>query len=151
MTSPSTSASSTPPSTSSPSVDFRNAAIENHWIFKKKSDEQLENDSSHDEIVESLTAVLNYCQPIFTSGPNKRVYTDTAQRINSMLKEIDNDEIPPHIMQPLASLSKALESKEWDTAKEIHTKLMTTEYEKHGGWLLGLRRLIDLYSRATSS
>ncbi|KAI9277136.1 hypothetical protein BDA99DRAFT_127432 [Phascolomyces articulosus] len=154
MSIPTTPASSTPASTP-PSVDFRNATIENHWndpphtIFKKKSDEQLENDRSHDEIVESLTTVLNHCQPVFTSGPNKRVYTDTAQRINGMLKEIDNGEIPPHVMQSLASLSK--ESKEWDTAKEIHTKLMTTEYEKHGGWLLGLRRLIDLYSKASSS
>ncbi|KAI9498341.1 hypothetical protein BDB00DRAFT_867502 [Zychaea mexicana] len=150
--------SSTPstPASTPPSVDFRNATIENHWndpphtIFKKASGEQLDKESSQDEIAEALTTVLNHCQPVFTSGPNKRVYADTAQRINGMLKEIENDEIFPHVMQSLAGLSKALETKDWETAKEIHTKLMTTEYEKHGGWLLGLKRLIDLYNKASS-
>jgi hypothetical protein len=43
----------------------------------------------------------------------------------------------------------ALESKEYVKALEVQTQLMTTEYEKHGNWITGLKRLIDLTEKAS--
>lgn len=45
----------------------------------------------------------------------------------------------------------ALEDKDWETALTIHRQLMTTEYERHGSFLLGLKRLIDLSEKVPSS
>lgn len=45
---------------------------------------------------------------------------------------------------------KALQDKNWEKSLEIHTRLMTTEYDKHGNWLIGLKRLVDLAQKASS-
>jgi hypothetical protein len=43
-----------------------------------------------------------------------------------------------------------LEAKEYSKALGIHTQLMTTEYERHGVWIVGLKRLIDLTEKASA-
>lgn len=39
------------------------------------------------------------------SGPNKRVLADTTQRINGMLKELKEEQIPQHVLHSLSMLS----------------------------------------------
>ncbi|KAL1931198.1 hypothetical protein VTP01DRAFT_10335 [Rhizomucor pusillus] len=141
-----------------PTTDFRNAIIENHWndppqtIFEKSKDANSGTaEMETKDVADTLTAILDQCQAKITSGPNKRVLADTTQRINGMLKELREEQISQHVLHSLSGLSHALQAKEWEKAAEIHTKLMTTEYDKHGSWLLGLRRLIDLHQKATSS
>ncbi|KAG0167688.1 hypothetical protein DFQ29_000303 [Apophysomyces sp. BC1021] len=58
--------------------------------------------------------------------------------------EADIVNASPHVVRSLSALCQALQTKDWEKAKKIHTELMTSEYEKHGMWLTGLKRLMDL-------
>ncbi|CAJ0751839.1 22272_t:CDS:1, partial [Entrophospora sp. SA101] len=40
-----------------------------------------------------------------------------------------------------------LESRDFANALTIQGNLMTTDFEKEGKWLLGIKRLIDLYKK----
>ncbi|CDH54225.1 predicted protein [Lichtheimia corymbifera JMRC:FSU:9682] len=149
-----------PPKGPPPSTDFRNATIENHWndppdaIFKKREATTTDdgNNNSHDResIVQAMQSILSQCEPCFTAGPNKRIFQDTQGRINGMLDELDKNEIPDCVVQSLSEFSQALQDKNWEKSLEIHTRLMTTEYDKHGNWLIGLKRLVDLAQKASS-
>ncbi|CDS11369.1 hypothetical protein LRAMOSA03632 [Lichtheimia ramosa] len=143
-----------------PSTDFRNATIENHWndppdaIFKKRerTAEENGNNNKHDRdsIAQAMRSILGQCESCFTSGPNKRIFQDTQGRINGMLEELEKNEIPDRVVQSLNEFSQALQDKDWTKSLDIHTRLMTTEYDKHGNWLIGLKRLVDLAQKASS-
>ncbi|KAI7878875.1 hypothetical protein K492DRAFT_208656 [Lichtheimia hyalospora FSU 10163] len=144
-----------------PSTDFRNATIENHWndppdaIFKKRDNTTAENGNNnnnhdHESIEQAMRSVLSQCEPYFTAGPNKRIFQDTQGRINGMLEELGKNEIPDRVVQSLGDFSQALQDKDWTKSLNIHTQLMTTEYDKHGNWLIGLKRLVDLAQKASS-
>ncbi|KAJ8663832.1 hypothetical protein O0I10_000106 [Lichtheimia ornata] len=150
-----------PPKGPPPSTDFRNATIENHWndppdaIFKKReatATDDANNSNNHDResIAQAMRSILSQCEPCFTAGPNKRIFQDTQGRINGMLDELDKNEIPDRVVQSLSEFSQALQDKDWEKSLEIHTRLMTTEYDKHGNWLIGLKRLVDLAQKASA-
>lgn len=145
-----------PPSTkSAPPSDFRTAVIKNHWndppkkIFNKTksdSDDALEVK----DISGVFTSKLELCKSAFETGPQKRVVDDTARRINILLQELEKGELPKEVIRSLHTLTDALESKEYTKALEVYTQLMTTEYERHGNWITGIKRLVDLTEKASS-
>lgn len=45
----------------------------------------------------------------------------------------------------------ALEGQEYAKAMQVQTQLMTTQYDAHGNWILGLKRLIDLTEKAAKA
>ncbi|ORY99235.1 hypothetical protein BCR43DRAFT_523219 [Syncephalastrum racemosum] len=145
-----------PPKASAPpkASDFRTATIENHWndppktIFRKPNEEEQEA-FDKEALTASLTTLLDACRSSFTEGSNKRIFDDTEQRIQRMEKEIQQEQIPSHVLWSLSELVEALQKKQWDQASTVHTRLMTTEYDKHGAWLIGLKRLIDLAQKAS--
>ncbi|KAI8334587.1 hypothetical protein BC941DRAFT_431616 [Chlamydoabsidia padenii] len=144
------------PTTSSPRSDFRNATIENHWNDPPKKIFHKSNHHEGDELdINDLKARLDTlvqtCQATFTTGPNKRITDDTAKRIQTMLKEMDDEKIASNVIVAINDLCQGLEKKDWEKALNIHRQLMTTEYERHGSWLLGLKRLIDLSEKVPSS
>ncbi|SAL96390.1 hypothetical protein [Absidia glauca] len=144
------------PTTSSPRSDFRNATIENHWNDPPKKIFHKSNHHEGDELdIEDLKTRLNAlvktCQASFTTGPNKRIADDTAKRIQAMLKDMDDEKVATNVIVAISDLCQGLEEKDWEKALTIHRQLMTTEYERHGSWLLGLKRLIDLSEKAPSS
>ncbi|ORX53207.1 hypothetical protein DM01DRAFT_1407956 [Hesseltinella vesiculosa] len=135
--------------------DFRNAIFENHWndppkkIFHKNKDEEL-----HDlDLVQwqaRLQALLENCQATFTTGPNKRILLDTNKRLQPLLETSQAEQFDKPVLVSVGQLCQALHEQEWDKASDIHQKLMTSEYERHGNWLLGMKRLIDLSQKAAA-
>ncbi|GAA5797075.1 hypothetical protein HPULCUR_002454 [Helicostylum pulchrum] len=147
--------SDTSSQTSSSSSDFRTAVIENHWndppkkIFHKSAD-HLNDTSNVQDIANIISTSLTQCKSAFTTGPQKRIVDDTARRIEALLKQLENNEFSDEVVRSLHDLSQALESKEYAKALTVQTKLMTTEYDKHGNWITGLKRLIDLTEKASA-
>lgn len=45
----------------------------------------------------------------------------------------------------------ALSLRSFAECQAIHTKLMQTEFESEGKWLLGFKRLVDVYTSVPSS
>ncbi|KAI8093497.1 uncharacterized protein BX664DRAFT_384918 [Halteromyces radiatus] len=141
---------------SSPRSDFRNATIENHWndppkkIFHK-TNHQDDDGLDKEELKTRLTILVETCRTAFTTGPNKRIVDDTSKRVQVMLKEIDDEKVTNNVIISINELCRGLEEKDWEKALTLHRQLMTTEYERHGSWLLGLKRLIDLSEKIPSS
>ncbi|KAI9476479.1 MAG: hypothetical protein EXX96DRAFT_577318 [Benjaminiella poitrasii] len=136
-----------------PSSDFRTAVIKNHWndppkkIFSKETTD-VNDELNKQEILKILKNKLELCKTSFKNGPQKRIVDDTIRRLDVLLKELENELLSNEVVQSVYALSKGLESKEYTKALEVHTKLMTTQYESHGNWIVGLKRLIDLTEKA---
>ncbi|KAI8643131.1 hypothetical protein BD408DRAFT_442835 [Parasitella parasitica] len=137
-----------------PSTDFRTAVIKNHWndppkkIFRKNSgDSDITLDVQG--VSNTLSSKLELCRTTFESGPQKRILDDTSRRITVLLGELEKKKLPNDVVKSLHTLTKALEENDYSKALEVHTQLMTTQYENHGNWLVGLRRLIDLTEKAS--
>ncbi|KAI8381411.1 uncharacterized protein BYT42DRAFT_566426 [Radiomyces spectabilis] len=143
-------------STGTAQTDFRTAVIQNHWndppknIFQKTSEDQSA-DINIEEIQKNIQHQVTICTNTFTSGANKRIADDTSRRMNSLLNDLGQNVLTEVVIQSLSQLCLALQEMNWTRAQEIHRQLMTTEYEKHGIWLLGLKRLIDLSEKASAS
>lgn len=105
------------------------------------------------------------------SGPQKRIVDDTSRRIGTLLEELEKKELSNDVVKSLHTLTNgksiqvggmstqydsytclcvALEAKEYTKALEVHTQLMTTQYESHGNWIVGLKRLVDLTEKASA-
>ncbi|KAI9023036.1 hypothetical protein CLU79DRAFT_887206 [Phycomyces nitens] len=134
-------------------TDFRTAIIENHWndpprkIFQKTLDDQ-QNDLDFEQITSILTFVLEDCQTQFATGPNKRITQDTTRRIQEMLAELEKGNVSETLSSSLSGYSQALQSKDFKKATDIHTQLIMIEYERHGPWIVGMKRLADLYEKS---
>ncbi|KAL9555612.1 hypothetical protein MBANPS3_002269 [Mucor bainieri] len=143
------------PPTPPPTSDFRTAVIKNHWndppkkIFHKNADDE---DVTLDvqEVSRTLSSKLELCKTAFESGPQKRIVDDTSRRIGTLLEELEKKELSNDVVKSLHTLTNALEAKEYAKALEVHTQLMTTQYESHGNWIVGLKRLVDLTEKASA-
>ncbi|KAI9353936.1 hypothetical protein BD770DRAFT_392755 [Pilaira anomala] len=140
---------------SSAPSDFRTAIIENHWndppkkIFRKSAD-HLDDASNAQDIENIISTSLEVCKSAFKTGPQKRIVDDTSRRVEILLKELENKELSDEVIRSLHTLTEALKSKEYAKALTVQTQLMTTEYDRHGNWITGLKRLIDLTEKATA-
>ncbi|CEG64989.1 hypothetical protein RMATCC62417_01869 [Rhizopus microsporus] len=142
--------SATPPP---PSTDFRNTVIENHWndppkkIFNKNTTSETSKECVDEKgIANIITSTLDTCKLQFQNGPQKRIIDDTDRRISVLIDQLNNQQLPQHIVHSLFTLTQALQTNNYKKALEIHTQLMLTEYDTHGNWITGLKRLIDLAS-----
>ncbi|CAO3656495.1 unnamed protein product [Mucor hiemalis] len=145
--------SDTPPSSSNstPPSDFRTAVIKNHWNDPPKKSVNNSDDALEVKDISGVfSSKLELCKTTFETGPQKRVVDDTARRINILLQELEKGELPKEVIRSLHTLTDALESKEYTKALEVYTQLMTTEYERHGNWITGIKRLVDLTEKASS-
>ncbi|KAI7862069.1 hypothetical protein BDF14DRAFT_1886444 [Spinellus fusiger] len=135
--------------------DFQSGTIEHHWNDPPKTIFQphLQNYTtlSIDGIETALVTVLGVCESTYTTGMDEKIVKDTLPRIHTMLAEVRKGTTTDAWNSVLGGFAKALEEKQWDQALAIHTQSMAVDYEKHGAWLLGMKRLLDLYQRACVS
>ncbi|KAI8353348.1 hypothetical protein BD560DRAFT_408311 [Blakeslea trispora] len=120
-------------------------------IFRKNADKSLGSNSNCDQASDIFKAKLDLCKAAFSDGPQKRILDDTERRMNVLFTEIDKKSLSGEIIESLDVLSQALEKEEYTKAMKTHTQLMTTAYDKHGNWIVGLKRLIDLTEKAIAS
>ncbi|CAO3617434.1 unnamed protein product [Cunninghamella blakesleeana] len=138
-----------------PQFDFK-CQFNHHWndppkkIFHKANTGE-DDDFNVEQFKAHLTEIVDTCKETFKTGPNKRITDDTSKRIQSLIKDVENDDVESNVVIAINDLCKNLKEKDWEKATDIHRQLMTTEYERHGSWLLGLKRLIDLYEKTSSS
>ncbi|KAF8923231.1 hypothetical protein EDD21DRAFT_369629 [Dissophora ornata] len=131
--------------------DFRTAGIVNHWndpptqIFANK----VQNDEStaydFGPMEEKLTAIIKECSAN-VPAPQKRMFEDTTKRLQGLQDQMDKGTVKERVVVPLGDMIQALSSRSFTQCHAIHAKLMQTEFESEGKWLLGFKRLIDLYA-----
>ncbi|KAG0338447.1 hypothetical protein BG000_003950 [Podila horticola] len=131
--------------------DFRTAGIVNHWndpptqIFQKSA--QGDGAAAHDfgPMKETLTKVIQECSAN-VSAPQKRMFEDTTKRLQTLLDQMDSNSVKERVVGPLGDMIQALSTRSFTECQAIHAKLMQTDFDSEGKWLLGFKRLIDLYA-----
>ncbi|KAG0217243.1 hypothetical protein BGX33_011121 [Mortierella sp. NVP41] len=136
--------------------DFRTAEIVNHWndpptkIFEKtvKKDDAAAYDFG--PMNDTLTRIIKECSAN-VPAPQKRMFEDTTKRLQSLQDQMQNGTVKERVVVPLGEMIEALSSRSFTQCHAIHAKLMQTEFDSEGKWLLGFKRLIDLYAIMPSS
>ncbi|KAG0270475.1 hypothetical protein BGZ95_001678 [Linnemannia exigua] len=136
--------------------DFRTAAIDNHWndpptkIFEKNS--KKDDGAAYDfgPMNETLTKIIKECSA-HVPAPQKRMFEDTTKRLQSLQEQMQNGTIKERVVIPLGEMIEALSTRSYSQCHAIHAKLMQTEFDSEGKWLLGFKRLIDFYTTVPSS
>ncbi|KAG0285507.1 hypothetical protein BGZ97_007772 [Linnemannia gamsii] len=131
--------------------DFRTAAIDNHWndpptkIFEKST--KKDDGAAYDfgPMNETLTRIIKECSA-HVPAPQKRMFEDTTKRLQSLQEQMQNGTVKERVVVPLSEMIEALSSRAYAQCLAIHAKLMQTEFDSEGKWLLGFKRLIDLYA-----
>ncbi|KAG0043017.1 hypothetical protein BGZ83_011932 [Gryganskiella cystojenkinii] len=135
--------------------DFRTAGIEHHWndpptqIFAKKL--QSGEGSTHDfgPMKETLAKIVAECATKVHVS-QKRMFEDTSKRLHALQEQMDKSTVKESVVGPLGEMIQALSNRSFAQCQVIHAKLMQTEFESEGKWLLGFKRLMDLYSTTPS-
>ncbi|KAF9430908.1 hypothetical protein BGZ94_002406 [Podila epigama] len=144
--------------------DFRTAEIVNHWndpptqIFQKKTSNTGTEAHDFGPMKTALTNVIQECSAK-VSAPQKRMFDDTTKRLQTLLDQMDNNSVKERVIAPLGDMIQGKESflfssfillplstKSFTECHAIHAKLMQTDFDSEGKWLLGFKRLIDLYA-----
>ncbi|OOQ90230.1 Protein transport protein sec31 [Penicillium brasilianum] len=74
---------------------------------------------------------------------------DAERRLNILFDHLNNEDlIKPNTVEDLANLARAIQSKDYETARVIHLDIMTNRTEECGNWMVGVKRLISM-SKAT--
>lgn len=130
--------------------DFRTAGIVNHWndppmqIFKKPQNE--ENTPLDFSVAkEKLATVIAECSANVPPA-QRRMFEDTTKRLQVLQEQLEHGTIKERIVKPLEDMIEALSTRSFTQCQAIHAKLMQTEFESEGKWLLGFKRLMDLYA-----
>ncbi|KAG9306797.1 hypothetical protein G9A89_005697 [Geosiphon pyriformis] len=137
-----------------PPVDFRNAIITQHWndppqtIFHKLIDhhEKL----SSDEIVQKLGNILEACKQGLKNTSDKKIISDTEKRVKTLFERLTNNNLSESILYQLGKICIYLDEKDFTNAFITHSNLMKRNFDSEGKWLVGVRRLIDLYQKKIS-
>ncbi|KAF9117162.1 hypothetical protein BGX27_000011 [Mortierella sp. AM989] len=131
--------------------DFRTAEIVNHWndpptkIFDKNAKSGESTGFDFGPMNTTLTTIIKECSAN-VPAPQKRMFEDTTKRLQALQEQMNNGTVNERVIVPLGDMIQALSSKSFVQSHAIHAKLMQTEFESEGKWLLGFKRLIDLYA-----
>ncbi|KAJ5168537.1 Protein transport protein sec31 [Penicillium canariense] len=74
---------------------------------------------------------------------------DAERRLNILFDHLNNEDLlKPNTVEDMANLSRAIQSKDYETARLVHLDIMTNRTEECGNWMVGVKRLIGM-SKAT--
>ncbi|KAF7169947.1 hypothetical protein CNMCM6106_004805 [Aspergillus hiratsukae] len=74
---------------------------------------------------------------------------DAERRLNILFDHLNNEDLlKPNTIADMAELARAIQARDYETAKTIHIDIMTNRTEECGNWMVGVKRLISM-SRAT--
>lgn len=70
---------------------------------------------------------------------------DAERRLNILFDHLNNEDlIKPNTVEDLANLARAIQSKDYETARVIHLDIMTNRTEECGNWMVSFPFLIFL-------
>ncbi|KAE8393631.1 hypothetical protein BDV23DRAFT_32988 [Aspergillus alliaceus] len=99
-------------------------------------------------IYEILTADM---QRIKGRAPSsfKAQVDDAERRLSILFDHLNNEDLlKPNTVSDMADLARAIQARDYDTARAIHVDILTNRTEECGNWMVGVKRLISM-SRAT--
>ncbi|EAW14146.1 putative protein transport protein (SEC31) [Aspergillus clavatus NRRL 1] len=99
-------------------------------------------------IFEILSADM---QRVKTRAPSsfKAQVDDAERRLNILFDHLNNEDLlRPNTIADMAELARAIQARDYETAKTIHIDIMTNRTDECGNWMVGVKRLISM-SRAT--
>lgn len=63
------------------------------------------------------------------------------------MDKLASDQVGKPILAQLIHLANALNGKDLNSASQITMALMTSSFDQEGKWVVGLKRLVELYAR----
>ncbi|KAH8699269.1 hypothetical protein BGW36DRAFT_377618 [Talaromyces proteolyticus] len=93
----------------------------------------------------------NDMQRVKSRAPSsfKAQVDDAERRLNILFDHLNNEDLlKPNTVADMNELSKAIQAKDYETAKNIHLEILTNRTDECGNWMVGVKRLISM-SRAT--
>ncbi|KAJ1537449.1 protein transport protein S31, partial [Cladochytrium tenue] len=97
---------------------------------------------AHKPMVAALDSLLATCKETKTNPQQKREFDDTERKAMIFVDQLNNGEVPDDVATKMATLFKALESKDFPTAARIHEELIKTRLSATSAWIVGIKRII---------
>ncbi|PWY74405.1 hypothetical protein BO70DRAFT_431274 [Aspergillus heteromorphus CBS 117.55] len=74
---------------------------------------------------------------------------DAERRLSILFDHLNNEDLlRPNTVADMAELARAIQARDYETARTIHIDIMTNRNDECGNWMVGVKRLISM-SRAT--
>ncbi|KAJ5105801.1 Protein transport protein (SEC31) [Penicillium alfredii] len=74
---------------------------------------------------------------------------DAERRLSILFDHLNNEDLlKPNTVDEMADLARAIQARDYETARAIHVNIMTNRTDECGNWMVGVKRLISM-SRAT--
>ncbi|PYH99578.1 WD40 repeat-like protein [Aspergillus ellipticus CBS 707.79] len=74
---------------------------------------------------------------------------DAERRLSILFDHLNNEDLlRPNTVADMAELARAIQARDYETARTIHIDIMTNRTDECGNWMVGVKRLISM-SRAT--
>lgn len=78
------------------------------------------------------------------TGQIKKITDDTERRLNVLYDELNNDHVPDASVDRLNEITQAISARDWSSAMQIHTELLTSATTDLAHWAPGIKQLIRL-------
>ncbi|KAL2872789.1 putative protein transport protein (SEC31) [Aspergillus lucknowensis] len=70
---------------------------------------------------------------------------DAERRLNFLFDHLNNEDLlKPNTVQDMVQLARAIEARDYETARTIHVDIMTNRNDECGNWMVGVKRLISM-------
>ncbi|KAL2828834.1 protein transport protein sec31 [Aspergillus pseudoustus] len=70
---------------------------------------------------------------------------DAERRLNFLFDHLNNEDLlKPNTIQDMVQLSRAIQARDYETARTIHIDIMTHRNDECGNWMVGVKRLISM-------
>ncbi|KAI9351189.1 hypothetical protein BDR26DRAFT_850628 [Obelidium mucronatum] len=101
-------------------------------------------------VLVALTSAMDAVkQRVVTDPIQRKVLEDTDKRLEELLERLGSQSVPDVIMAHLVILSNALNAKDIPAATNttMTLTLMSTEHHDEAHWIVGAKRLVEMYAR----
>jgi len=94
-------------------------------------------------VVQTLLNVYNRCASAATQRQAKLKIEDVSKRVGQLFQKLNARDVSPAVCEKLSHLCQALAHGDFKTATDIQVQLTTTDWDEHGTWIVGVKRLIE--------
>ncbi|KAF9543707.1 protein transport protein S31 [Mortierella hygrophila] len=78
----------------------------------------------------------------YATPANKRAWDDAEKKLNVLFDMLNNEEVSAPVVDQMLLLAQALQSKNYNSAYQIHLELHSTRTNEVSSWMTGVKRLI---------
>lgn len=65
---------------------------------------------------------------------------DAERRLNILFDRLNNEDLlKPNTVADMVELSRAIQARDYDTARNLHVDIMTNRMDECGNWMVGIR------------